>query len=131
MGIFDFSMQPAGVAPKLRRAVDMVSMDDRRTEIRMMCADMIETYWQDSNGKRHKLMALLEDISESGACLQFEEPVPVGSIIAWDSFRGRVSYCVYREIGYFAGVEFDADSHWSPNTYCPHHLLDPRRLRRR
>ena len=109
----------------------MVSMDDRRTEIRMMCADMVETCWRDSSGKHHKSMALLEDISESGACLQFEDPVPVGSAIAWDSFRGHVSYCVYREIGHFAGVEFDPDSRWSPNLYSPDHLLDPSRLRRR
>jgi len=74
-------------------------------------------------------MALLEDISASGACLQFEEPVPVGAEIAWETFRGLVSYCVYREIGYFAGVVFNADTPWSEDSYQPHHLLDPRRIR--
>jgi hypothetical protein len=104
-------------------------MSDRRNEIRMMCADMVETRWKDGRGKFRRSMALLEDISASGACLQFEEPVPVGAEIAWENFRGRVSYCVYREIGHFAGVEFNADTLWSENDYQPHHLLDPRRIR--
>lgn len=109
----------------------MKIMADRRNETRMMCADMIETRWQDRAGKPHKSMALLEDISPSGACLQFEQPVPVGSPISWDSFRGAVSYCVYREIGYFAGVEFSPDTPWSPTQYRPGHLLDPTKLPKR
>ena len=106
----------------------MQNMAERRTEIRMMCADMVETCWKDRAGKTRKSMALLEDISPSGACLQFEEPVPVGCEISWDSFRGHVTYCVYREIGHFAGVEFSAETPWSPHHYRPHHLLDPTRL---
>ncbi len=95
----------------------------------MMCADMVETRWKDSRGKTRKSMALLEDISPSGACLQFEQPVPVGSEIAWDGFRGRVNYCLYREIGHFAGIVFSPDTPWSEDDYQPHHLLDPRHVR--
>src|SRR5215469_10807057 len=102
----------------------MLHMADRRTEARMMCADMVETRWKDSFGRSHRAMALLEDISHSGACLQFEQPVPVGSEIVWDSFRGRVSYCVYREIGHFAGVELSPETPWSPQRYRPPHMLD-------
>jgi len=52
--------------------------------------------------------------------------------IHWESprqaFAGHVRYCVYREIGYFIGVEFEPESKWSKETYQPQHLLDLRRL---
>jgi hypothetical protein len=57
----------------------------------------------------------------SGACLQMETAVPLEAEIHWESpqqaFTGRVRYCVYREIGYFVGVEFEPESRWSKETY--------------
>jgi hypothetical protein len=41
---------------------------------------------------------------------------------------GKVKYCVYREIGYFLGIEFEAGSRWSLRQFKPQHMLDPRRL---
>jgi hypothetical protein len=109
-------------------------MDERRIEPRMMCADMVEVFWRDHDSKRRRSMALLEDIAESGACLQLETPVPTGTVVQWQSpnqeFRGTVRYCVYREIGYFAGIEFIASSKWSRSAFRPRHLFDPRRLAR-
>jgi hypothetical protein len=94
----------------------------------MLCADMMEVCWRDRAGKAQKATALLEDICVSGACLQLEVPVPLGSEIYWEcpkqAFQGRVRYCVYREIGYFVGVEFTPTSKWSEKTYKPQHLLD-------
>jgi hypothetical protein len=96
----------------------------------MMCADMVEVSWNDAAGKRRWTVALLEDIAHSGACLQLETPLPTGATVEWSSphkkFRGIVCYCVYREIGYFAGIEFDRSSKWSKSTYRPGHLFDPR-----
>jgi hypothetical protein len=112
----------------------MNCMDERRIEPRLMCADMVEVFWRDRAGKRCHAMALLEDIAPSGACLQLETPVPAGAVVEWHSpkreFRGKVCYCEYREIGYFAGVEFIASSKWSKSAYRPQHLFDPRRLER-
>jgi len=97
-----------------------------------MCADMIEVRWRDKTGKSRSATALLEDISPSGACLQLETAVPAGVEINWDcpnqEFVGRVRYCSYREIGYFAGVEFDPGAKWSKRAYLPRHLLDLKRL---
>jgi hypothetical protein len=111
---------------------DMSNMQERRTEVRMMCADMVEVSWRDQHGKNRRAMAILEDISTTGACLQLEIPVPLDTEIRWDSpqhqFHGHVRYCFYREIGYFVGVELQPDSQWSRATYRPQHLLDPRRL---
>jgi PilZ domain len=110
----------------------MSSMQERRSEVRMMCADMVEVFWKDQQGKSRRAIGLLEDISASGACLQMEAPLPLGADVCWDSsshkFTGRVRYCVYREIGYFVGVEMQAGSRWSKHAYEPRHLLDLRKL---
>ena len=105
---------------------------ERRTEARMLCADMVDIRWRDRSGKQHQATALLEDISALGACLQLEEALPLGVEIGWDSpkqfFGGYVRYCVYREIGYFVGVEFGKSTRWSKRAYQPRHLLDLERL---
>ena len=107
-------------------------MQERRCEVRMLCADMVKVSWKDALGKRRRAVGLLEDISPSGACLQLETPVPKGAEIRWacpqQEFSGHVCYCVYREIGYFVGVEFQEDSHWSQRAYKPQHLLDLQQL---
>jgi hypothetical protein len=106
----------------------MPVMPERRSEVRMMCADMLDVFWKDGTGRKRQAVGLLEDISKSGACLQMEAPLPLGAQIGWKSsrqeFTGHVRYCSYREIGYFVGVEFDFRSRWSKRTYRPRHLLD-------
>jgi hypothetical protein len=103
-------------------------MDDKRSEVRMLCADMVEVRWRDRSGYQRGTTAILEDICPSGACLQVEEPIPLGVEIRWDrckqAFQGYARYCVYREIGYFVGVEFDASFKWSKKAFRPQHLLD-------
>jgi hypothetical protein len=114
---------------------DITSMQERRTEVRMLCADMVEVCWEDPAGRARKATGLLEDICPSGACLQLETAVPLEAEIHWKSpqqeFAGRVRYCVYREIGYFVGVEFEPESRWSKERYEPQHLLDLQRLMER
>lgn len=98
----------------------------------MLCADMVEASWTDPGGDKQCANVILEDISPSGACLQFENAVPLGVNLTWggrhQEFVGVVRYCVYREIGYFVGVEFEAQSKWSKKAYKPQHLLDLKRL---
>ena len=107
-------------------------MQERRSEVRMLCADMVEVCWKDQAGRAQKATGLLEDISAFGACLQMETDVPLEAEIHWESpqqaFAGRVRYCVYREIGYFVGMEFEPESRWRKETYQPQHLLDLQRL---
>ncbi len=98
----------------------------------MLCADLVDVKWRDPSGRTRRGVANLEDISLSGACLQMDRPIPLGSElrIAYPSgeLAGKVKYCVFREIGYFLGVEFDPGSRWSQRHFRPQHLLDPRRL---
>ncbi len=106
-------------------------MRDRRSEMRILCADMVELLWKE-RGVVRSATALLEDISPSGACLQLERSRPLGIEVrvecARRKFVGRTRYCEYREIGYFIGVEFDSATKWSKRMYKPRHLLDLERF---
>ncbi len=112
-----------------------VDMMDRRIEPRLLCADLVDVQWKDQTGRVRRSVANLEDISLSGACLQVERPVPLGTPyrISYPKgvLNGKVKYCVFREIGYFLGIEFETGSRWSRNDFRPQHLLDPRKLANR
>ena len=77
----------------------------------MLCADLVDVEWRDEGGRVRRTVANLEDISLSGACLQLDLAIPqhAGVKITYPNgeLAGRVRYCVFREIGYFIGVEFD------------------------
>jgi hypothetical protein len=98
----------------------------------MLCADLVDIRWKDKSGRTRRAVANLEDISLSGACLQLDVPIPLETDLRINhpkgELQGKIRYCVYREIGYFLGVQFAPGSRWSRRTYRPLHLLDPRRL---
>jgi len=107
-------------------------MRDRRSEPRMMCADMVGVQWKDHSGRDHSFTALLEDISHSGACLQTEMPLPMNTHLELQyrkaRLEGTVSYCFFREIGYWVGVQFSPDKKWSQRQFRPKHMLDLKKL---
>jgi hypothetical protein len=109
-------------------------MQERRTEARLLCADLVLVVWQDHLGKFRRAFGLLEDISKSGACLKLESSVPPGTAIQLTTpsrdFSAHVRHCVYREIGYLVGVEFNPASKWSDQSYSPPHLLDLEKLQK-
>ena len=107
-------------------------MQERRFEPRLLCADLVELEWQDKPGRTRKVVANLEDISLSGACLQIENAIPLHATVKLyysnGVLKGTVRYCVYREIGYFLGVQFEEGIKWSQREFKPMHLFDPQRL---
>ena len=107
-------------------------MVERRLEPRLLCADLIDVHWKDKNGRLRKTTANLEDISLSGMCLQLDTPVPRETLLqiahSKSRFQARVRYCVFRDTGYFVGVQFEPGSRWSVRRFRPKHLLDPRDL---
>ncbi len=114
-------------------------MLERRWERRLLCADLVEIEWQDRTGPARattrSTTAILEDISRSGACLQTDVPVPVNEELVQVRHRrktleGKVSYCAYHDIGYFAGVSFTGNQKWSERMFRPKHLVDPATLER-
>jgi len=112
-----------------------MQMMERRTEPRMLCADLVDVRWKDKTGRSRRGIANLEDISLSGACLQMDNQIPANTLVRVmyprGEFSGMVRYCHFREIGFYIGVQFEPGSRWSQRHYKPLHLLDPRRLVRR
>lgn len=107
-------------------------MTERRAEARMLCADLVDVRWKDKAGRARKAVANLEDISLSGVCLQLDSPIPIDTTLRIShpkaEFQGNVRYCLFREIGYFLGVQFAPGCKWSRRRYRPQHLLDLRTL---
>lgn len=98
----------------------------------MLCADLVQVQWRDKPGRLRHSVANLEDISLSGACLQLEGPLPRETVVtikySKGELSGKVQYCLYREIGYFIGIQFEPGCKWSQRRFKPQHMLDPRRL---
>ena len=108
-------------------------MLDRRAEPRLLCADVVEIEWTDKSGHTHHGAANLEDISRSGLGLQVEQPVPLLTTVHIRHERGelvgKIKSCVLRHSGYLLGVEFEQGFRWSPGSFRPRHLMNPRRLK--
>lgn len=107
----------------------VVHMTENRANARSLCADLVELEWKDKSGWRRVVPAILEDISPRGACLQTEFPVPIhvdATIRHQESWNieCRTSYCNYRDIGYFLGLEFKPGTRWSKRAFRPQHLLE-------
>ncbi len=104
-------------------------MNERRLENRFMCADLVRVDWLSGENEFRTVEAVLEDISPVGACVQVEECIPLGAPISIASasgeaarFAGHVSYCVYRDYGYFVGIQLSGDTRWSSGAFEPRHL---------
>ena len=68
----------------------------------MLCADLVDIQWRDQNGRLRRGVANLEDISLSGACLQVERPVALGSPL-------QISYPKGELTGKVNSVQFSHD----------------------
>lgn len=110
---------------------DEVRMQERRSDHRMLCAELVEVLWE-QGGRHHHRIANLEDISLSGICLHVEKPIPAGTRIIMrygdGQLLGTIRYCVFREIGYFLGIQLEDNCRWSSGHFRPEHLVDPREL---
>src|SRR5580700_2700 len=110
-------------------------MNERRFESRFLCADLVRVDWiADAEGNSRTVEALLEDISALGACVQVEERIPLGTSVSMSvssgppgarqdtQLAGDVSYCVYRDYGYFVGIRFSDETRWSSGIFEPQHM---------
>jgi PilZ domain-containing protein len=107
-------------------------MNDRRRENRLLCADLVEVIWKDKSGRQRRRLANVEDISLSGMCLQMEQPIlretPITLHYDLGEMNGTICYCLYHDMGYFIGVQFEAGFQWSSRQFWPKHLFDPLQL---
>ncbi len=110
-------------------------MTERRFEGRFLCADLVRVDWL-AGGVTRTAEAVLEDISAAGGCVQVEEHIPCGAAISISTvgvsadptegarFFGWVSYCAYRDYGYFVGIRFSNETPWSSGVFEPQHLTN-------
>src|SRR5689334_8456439 len=110
----------------------MDKMRERRAETRLLCAELVEVIWQDSSGREKRRIGNLEDICANGICVQLETPLDPGTPIRMlyqnGELVGIVRYTLYRDEGYFVGIELEGDSQWSAAEFIPEHLLNPEDL---
>lgn len=101
-------------------------MQDRRSEPRFMCADLVKIRIEEAAGVR-EVVANLEDISPSGAGIQMEvaalEGAEVGILCASGRLNGKVRYCRFDELGFQVGIAFAERRSWTPKRFLPKHLL--------
>jgi hypothetical protein len=101
---------------------------DRRLENRFLCADLVHVDWGFGEADVKAVEAVLEDISALGACVQVEEPIPLGAAVSISAhgriFTGFVSYCVFRDYGYFVGVKLSDENRWTRGEFEPDHLTN-------
>lgn len=110
----------------------MPSIQERRTNNRLLCAELVEAVWTDHRGVVRRKVANLEDISLSGVCLQLESAVLAGTQMAVHygdgKLVGTVRYCMFRDGGHFLGIQLEEGSKWSTKHFRPRHLVDPEKL---
>ncbi|HTS29392.1 MAG TPA: PilZ domain-containing protein [Bryobacteraceae bacterium] len=100
--------------------------EERRKEPRYMCSELVRVLI--AAEAPAGTVANLEDISPSGACVQVESPIPVGTAVeivcSTCRFKGKVRYCRFVEIGYDVGVELEPRGAWDRSRFAPEHLLE-------
>jgi PilZ domain len=115
-----------------RGVVEKKQAVEQRIDPRMMCAELVEVHWNDKAGRLHRDIANLEDISLSGACVQLETHVQKGTRVTVNYGDGEmpatVRYCLYRDLSYFLGLQFEEGCKWSTKRFRPQYMLDPREL---
>jgi hypothetical protein len=122
-------------------------MSERRYESRFLCADLVKVEWTVESdagalpGAGGEILrtveAVLEDISALGACVQVEEAIPPETAVSISfgagnhavrsgnvRLSGNVSYCAYRDYGYFVGIQFSKEMRWSSGIFEPQHLTN-------
>ena len=126
-------------------------MSERRLDDRFLCAELVTVDWvaaeAEPAGKAsdapRSVEAVLEDISALGACVQVEDRIPLGAAISISAhpgggdsgggarFSGYVSYCEYRDFGYFVGIRLSDETPWSTGAFEPEHLTNLAAMSRR
>lgn len=104
---------------------------ERRGSKRLLCSDLVQIAWVDNSGRRHSEIAILENLSSSGAGLFCGVRVPAGSAIELlcgaATLGGRVQHCEFRENGFLVGVVLSSGPKWPGkpgDEFYPEHLLD-------
>jgi hypothetical protein len=109
-----------------------LATDKRRKLAMEVRAELVRVDWLvDGNDNLRTARAVLEDISALGACVQMEERISPGTAISISAVSedaapvsGHVTYCIYRDYGYFAGISFSKETARSRPVFEPQRLTN-------
>ena len=103
-------------------------MDGREIEARMLMWAVAEISWEDASGQHCQASAVLEDRSNSGACVRLTRPVAVGSVVTirWqrEQFSAVARNCRRDGREFVIGVRREAES-GSPSRNSASRALAP------
>ena len=88
-------------------------MDGRYIEPRKMMWAVVEITWQDDSGTSFRVPAILEDTSNSGACVRMKRPLAVGAhiMVKWhrEQFPAITRNCRSDGVDFLLGVRREAE----------------------
>ena len=96
---------------------DTSGMDGREIEARMLMWAVAEISWEDASGQHYQASAVLEDRSNSGACVRLTRPVAVGSVVTIRWQREQFS-AVARNCRDFARSDAASGTSWPISRSC-------------
>jgi hypothetical protein len=99
-----------------------LSTGPNQSEPHLMCADLMKLIIKGGGNTHEETVANLEDISPSGACVQLETAIRMGTDveIVCDSGRlkGKVRYCRFVELGYDVGSSSTSAGREAATVFC-------------
>jgi hypothetical protein len=98
---------------------------------RFLCSDIVQLLWSGLDSFSHREVAVLENLTKSGAGLFMGVPVPCGIeaqlFINDAQLAGRIRRCAFAGNGYIVEIELPSHSKASRilgENFVPEHLLD-------
>jgi hypothetical protein len=108
---------------------------ERRTGKRLLCSDLIRLRWTEVSGAHREEIAIVEDLSPSGANLFMGVPVAAGTAVILCTqerhYPAAVCACAPAPNGHM--IRIHVEEAWAATAggafgYTPEHLLDVTRL---
>jgi hypothetical protein len=89
-----------------------MGISDRRLDARASMPGKAELQWSDTTQQTIRMVGDLADLSQSGARVHLNRPVPVNTSVRMamvnQERNGKVRYCVKQIRGYAIGVQFNS-----------------------
>jgi len=121
----------------LVRYKDKSPENNRRSEHRLLCSNLVQLSWIGNDRRPCKEMAVLENISKGGLGLAIfvSVPIEIGLAVSLLANRvelgGHVRRCAYRQNGYILGLELEEKYQLTEgfvDSFTLEHLVDIDRL---
>jgi hypothetical protein len=95
---------------------------ERRAHRRLLCSEIVNVELFLPDGRQISALALVNDISEGGLCLQFDGPVSSTGFVTIDiedqQVVAAIRHSYERDDSFFVGVSF-VNYQWSPDMRWP------------